>query len=671
VVKPLEFKVNLSVIEHLGTGLYSKTPAVMTEIIANAWDADAENVRVTLAPEEDLIVVEDDGHGMTRDDVQQKFLNVGYRRRDHGGSRSIGKKRHVMGRKGIGKLAMFSLADDIEIVTKTRFGTAVACHIDVPDLKSKIQKVEKYIIKTPSTTTPLRSAHGTRITLRKLNPRINKDEEYLRRNLARRFSILGDLWRFRLDLNDKVVVRSDRDFYEDVQFLWCFDEETQQEVRPLMRSLASVAHRKGGRKDLVECVSRLPARFSIDRRAVTVTGYIASVDKPAKLGKGDESINMISVFANGRVFEEDVLADLGSARVFNSYVIGEVHADFLDRDDVDRATASREAIKRDDSQYQALRGHLRDCLKQVRDEWDKWRQALGYEKSADALPEIQGWIEGFDDARDRRLADRLMTSISNLSVADDAGKDRAAKMQLYRSTIVAFEKLKLRNRLAELEDVHDVTSPEFRAIFTSIDDVEESAFFDITRSRLDIIKKFNDQIIETKKLERVAQEYLFDHLWLLDPAWDRVSGSPEMEVTLTRELKRACPDAKGGARLDITYRTSAGRHVIVELKRPGRTDLSFDELHQQARKYRKAMTQYLKEHPDLYALRGQLPPMDIYLLVERAPQMDAEDEKALVAQSTKVLTYRGLIENARAAYSEYLKKKRVLGSLEKLLATLK
>ena len=36
------FNIDLNVLNHLGLSLYSSTPAVLTEIVSNAWDADAK-----------------------------------------------------------------------------------------------------------------------------------------------------------------------------------------------------------------------------------------------------------------------------------------------------------------------------------------------------------------------------------------------------------------------------------------------------------------------------------------------------------------------------------------------------------------------------------------------------------------------------------------------------
>lgn len=109
-----EMTVDLNVLNHLGIRLYSSIPAVVSEAVANSWDADAENVSITIS--ENSISVEDDGHGMSVDDLNKKFLTVGYQRRKSGHDRTP-SGRLVFGRKGIGKLSLFSIADTIEVRT--------------------------------------------------------------------------------------------------------------------------------------------------------------------------------------------------------------------------------------------------------------------------------------------------------------------------------------------------------------------------------------------------------------------------------------------------------------------------------------------------------------------------------------------------------------------------
>ncbi|MGH7880453.1 MAG: ATP-binding protein [Candidatus Binataceae bacterium] len=93
-------KINLSVLDHLGLNLYSSMPAVLSETVANAWDADAEHADIAIAATE--VTITDDGNGMDYDEVNEKFLTVGYQRRHDpkAGATTPRLKRHVMGRKG-------------------------------------------------------------------------------------------------------------------------------------------------------------------------------------------------------------------------------------------------------------------------------------------------------------------------------------------------------------------------------------------------------------------------------------------------------------------------------------------------------------------------------------------------------------------------------------------
>ena len=42
--KEYTLKIDLNVLNHLGLNLYSNVPAVLAELIANVWDADASTV---------------------------------------------------------------------------------------------------------------------------------------------------------------------------------------------------------------------------------------------------------------------------------------------------------------------------------------------------------------------------------------------------------------------------------------------------------------------------------------------------------------------------------------------------------------------------------------------------------------------------------------------------
>ena len=147
VHRPYELTISRQTVDKLGVKLYDKASAVVAELVANSYDADAEKVTVrvpynTLLAKkvkktgasgkeaehiEDLgyvIEVEDDGHGMTPDEAIDFYLRVGRDRRDDpklpNGGYSRAKKRPVMGRKGIGKLAPFGICREIEVVSDWR-----------------------------------------------------------------------------------------------------------------------------------------------------------------------------------------------------------------------------------------------------------------------------------------------------------------------------------------------------------------------------------------------------------------------------------------------------------------------------------------------------------------------------------------------------------------------
>ena len=109
------------IIDHLGLQMYQSPVAAVAELVANAWDADADNVEITLPAtmtKAAELVVKDDGSGMSFTECQGRFLNIGYARRGNKGIElSKQKKRRILGRKGIGKFAGFGIARVVRIET--------------------------------------------------------------------------------------------------------------------------------------------------------------------------------------------------------------------------------------------------------------------------------------------------------------------------------------------------------------------------------------------------------------------------------------------------------------------------------------------------------------------------------------------------------------------------
>ncbi|MCR4311919.1 MAG: ATP-binding protein, partial [Candidatus Uhrbacteria bacterium] len=123
--------IERTIVDDLGVKLYDKVAAVVAEVIANSYDADAEKVIVEvplgkalathqkkkIAQSGYVVKIIDDGHGMTPQEAQAFFLSVGKHRREDSsqGDKSRKKRRPVMGRKGLGKLAPFGVCKTIEV----------------------------------------------------------------------------------------------------------------------------------------------------------------------------------------------------------------------------------------------------------------------------------------------------------------------------------------------------------------------------------------------------------------------------------------------------------------------------------------------------------------------------------------------------------------------------
>ncbi|MGE0328323.1 MAG: ATP-binding protein [Polyangiaceae bacterium] len=104
MVKAARFKVDPKLASLLGES-YRSSEEALKELVDNAWDADAENVNITLpgAVDGGPIVIEDDGSGMTETELREEYLKIANDRCTRKGETTPTKRRKVKGRKGIGK----------------------------------------------------------------------------------------------------------------------------------------------------------------------------------------------------------------------------------------------------------------------------------------------------------------------------------------------------------------------------------------------------------------------------------------------------------------------------------------------------------------------------------------------------------------------------------------
>jgi hypothetical protein len=640
--------VDLNVLDHLGINLYSNIAAVLTEAVANAWDADAETVDIKIDPEGSWIEIIDDGIGMSVDDMNGKYLRVGYRRRDedveHG--KTTAKGRPVMGRKGLGKLSLFSIANVIE-VESAKDGAAHGLRMTVEGIRESVQKKEPFYSPESLPADKIGVTKGTRIVLHDIKrQRLGRGVLALRKRLARRFSVIGEVHGFKIDLDDRPITSADRGDLPMVQFLWQLGDD------PLDLTPAT---------QLLEQES-LPNRFDTWDTGWKVSGWIGTARFPKQLDSEDAgNLNGIVVFARGRLFHENILDRLNDGRLYTKYLTGQIEADFLDADDApDIATSDRQRVQEDDPRYGHLIAFLKSRLTQVEKRWTEWRKKHEVEKAKETSPALAEWLDTLPEGY-KKSAETLIAKLSALPVDDE--DDRKL---MYRHGILAFERMKLRGSTEEF--VTSIESADrLLAVLADRDSLEASLYRDIVKSRLDAIRDFQAIIDEDAK-ERVLQKYLFDHLWLLDPAWERATGSPIMESRLTTEgvLIEDMTEKERLGRVDIAYRTNAGKHVIVELKKVGRK-MGLRELVEQGQTYVDKLTKILREQ------NQTSPDIEVIFVIGKTVDEEASNPDRLkssmtsISPGSRIVHYDTLIRGAQEAYSAYIEKSKSLDKLEKIV----
>src|SRR5690606_5475624 len=116
---------------------------------------------------------------------------------------------------------------------------------------------------------------------------------------------------FSIFVNGEEVTLADiQDVLDATEFVWLINE-TDDLFLPAMRNLKAA-----------------PNRLTT---ALSVTGFIASVEKPRHLKiTGTDERATIDLFVNGRLREKNILRHIPSQRVVESYIYGQISFDAMD-----------------------------------------------------------------------------------------------------------------------------------------------------------------------------------------------------------------------------------------------------------------------------------------------------------------------------------------------------
>ncbi len=646
--KNYNFILDLNILNHLGVNLYSNTPAVLSEVVANSWDADAENVYINI--EDEIITIEDDGLGMDYEDLKEKFLRVGYQKRISDKSITSRFHRKVMGRKGIGKLSLFSIAEVIKLYS-FKNGEKNGFIINVNDLKEKITEGSQTYSPQPipENEVPLNS-NGTKIMLYELKKSVSRTHKYLKKRLARRFSVISDNYNFNVFINREKITIEDRDFFNKLKDIWIYKDEEDVDYKNYCANIKFSNYRK----------------TQIEGTDYKVKGWIGAVEESGNLKIEDENLNKISIIVRGKVAQEDILDEFTEGGLYTKYLIGEIHADFLDDDDEkDITTSSRQKIIEDDERYISLKKFIQNELKNIAKEWNEQRDKTGLDE-AKKITVIDTWYN--DLSKDNKTkAKKLFGKINKLTVLPEE------KKQLYKHSVLAFESLKYKENLDLLDNISTENITILNEIIDAFDDIEATLYHQIVTERLKIIELLKDKV-EDNALEKVIQEHLYNHLWLLDPSWDRATEGPLMESTMKKEFETisdSLTEEERRARIDIKYKKTSGKHIIIELKRAG-VQVNFYELLSQIDKYRKALKKQLTaigkfgEPVEIICLLGQEPKE-----WKNTSESDIEEYKdQLKEKDARIVFYKQLVEDSYRSYDSFIKGSESAGRVTQLIKSI-
>ncbi len=360
-----EYKLNVDprILELLGPSLYTNIYYVLAELIANAYDADAKNVYII--NNKDDIWVEDDGHGMSYSKGEiNNFLNVArVSRETKEESFTRSKNRKKMGRKGVGKLAALSVSEKLDVMTVSNGEKSGFILSRRPDEGNKLRPIpeNKIVFKYIKN-------YGTAIVMRFPQYRLHKTLGAVKRNLLKIFPLVNSDFRIHIirDNQSEIIEDFDRHIMSDLSTLITLGDD--------FSSLADLVPNFYPDKQQKLIETRETKTIPLTMKDINgvnheyplkIKGWIGTykTTRGRKAEMTDFPDNFISLFANKKMGEFNILPFVGQNKLNEVYVVGQLHADLFELTELpDIALSNRQGYKSDDPRYEAVRDYVRKEL---------------------------------------------------------------------------------------------------------------------------------------------------------------------------------------------------------------------------------------------------------------------------------------------------------------------
>lgn len=359
-----EYKLNIDprILELLGPSLYTNIYYVLAELIANAYDADAHNVYII--SNKDDITVEDDGKGMSYQNGDiQKYLNVAAVSRNTDDESVTDLKRKKMGRKGVGKLAALSVSENVLIKTisgNEKSGFVLSRHIGNNNLLNPIPDDQITFEKI--------SGNGTAVVMQNPQYKLHSSLSAIKRNLLKIFPLVNKDFVIHIirGADSEDIDAFDKEMISELSTLITLGDEFQYLNNhfntPFVSSKDSLLINKPSVSIPISMADRNGADHSYN---VEIKGWIGTYKstRGRKAELTDFPDNFISLYANQKMGEFNILPVVGQNKLPEVYVVGQLHVDIFELTELpDMALSNRQGYKSDDPRYKAVLDYVRGTL---------------------------------------------------------------------------------------------------------------------------------------------------------------------------------------------------------------------------------------------------------------------------------------------------------------------
>ncbi len=616
------------IIDSLGIQMYQSPVAAVAELIANAWDADASRVKVQLPSSlsgEPVIAVEDNGIGMTFEECQKRYLNVGRNRRnDDDGDTSPGG-RPVLGRKGIGKFAGFGIAELLEIdTTSSKTGERTVFRLDLQDLRSDeyVGTAEKEvpIVSKEAASESRKTRKGTRVILRRLKLARTPSKDVFRRSMARRFLINQVADQFEVLINGEGV--PDDNALAKVEFDFPTDYK-EKELPEGINIKDRVGHENVGED--------------------TIAWRVRFTKEPIDT----EELRGVSVFCGIKLAQTPFFFNLSgglSGQHGQQYMSGQVQADYLDRLMADVITTERQRINWELEACKPLEDWGKDRVKSLLKIWKARRAEEKLRLIDEKVAPFSHRLEKLKGTEKRTVHSALRKVAAIEALSDDQFAD------LSSGILTAWEGGRLRELIEDVSNVDDMDESRLLSLLAEAQVLNALHVAEAVKAKVDIIEGLRRRI-DNRDLENAVRDYIADNPWLLSPHWETFKVETSVKHVLKEAAESAnlhADDEQDRKRIDLAL-SSGNQLLVVEFMRPG---LTVDREH--INRYQQYVDILRSRIRNNTAYRfDDVPGLLVADSLNRKPDMEGALSR-LAQDGMEAMEWNGLLERARAQWKEFL-----------------